>query len=787
MLGLRAKMLRLTLMLTLVISLNSALAFSGATVPWITYEAEDMTYTGALQGPSYSPNVVASESSGRRCVRLSATGQYAQFTAASAANAIVVRYSVPDTSGGGGADYTLSLYKNGAFVGKLAVTSKYSWLYGSYPFTNTPSSGTPRNFYDEVRTNGVSISSNDVVKVQKDAGDTASYYDIDLVDLENVPAAISQPLGFASVTNYGAVGNGVSDDTSAFNNCIIGNTNVWIPPGNYKITGTINCTSGKTIRGAGMWYSTLVGDPSLYGTPSRRIILFGNGSNIKLSDFAIVGKLNYRSDGEANDGLGGGGRFDGGSVISNIWVEHTKTGGWIINSSNLTVNSCRFRNTIADGINFSVGMRSCVLTNCTARGTGDDGFAVWPANYLTPVYTPGLNVITHCTAQTSWLAQGAAIYGGESNRIEDSLFQDIPYGCGILFSTTFPVSHGFSGTTVAQRCDVNRCGGTRAGVQIYMQNSGISGLNLNNLSISNSAGHGLSIVHGAGGGLANAILYNSTIPNYGLAGGGYHGMWAASSAVGSLTVSNCTIAEYQDDAPNFSFNFVTTTIPVTVQTSPTGRSFTVDGNNYTTTQVFNWTPSSSHTIATTSPQSGGAGTQYVWSSWSDSGAISHTVAPSSTTTYTANFTTQYYLTMNAGPGGSVSPVSDWYDSGTNVDISATVWNGYTFGNWAGTGGGSYSGTNNPASGTINGPITQTASFNLLAQILGITIGGDGSLTISYATIPGHTYHVETTTNLSSSAWTTIPGSTTNAAESIIIFIDPNAVGDPQRFYRVASP
>ena len=133
-----------------------------------------------------------------------------------------------------------------------------------------------------------------------------------------------------------------------------------------------------------------------------------------------------------------------------------------MNSQGLVVNSCRFRNTIADGINLSVGMRSCTVTNCTARGTGDDCFAIWPATYLTPVYPPGLNVITHCTAQMPFLANGGAIYGGDSNRIEDCLFQDIPYDCGILISTTFAVSTNFSGTTVAQRCDLNRCGGVRA-------------------------------------------------------------------------------------------------------------------------------------------------------------------------------------------------------------------------------------------------------------------------------------------------------------------------------------
>src|SRR5882724_8556203 len=154
----KAETLIFAVSLTLVISLNSALAQRGASVPWTTYEAEYMTNNGAILGPSYGPNLVASESSGRKCVQINATGQFMQFSALSTATAIVVRYSVPDTADGKGTDYTLSLYKNGSFVAKLPMTSRYSWLYGSYPFTNNPSSGSPRNFYDEVRTNGLSIS-----------------------------------------------------------------------------------------------------------------------------------------------------------------------------------------------------------------------------------------------------------------------------------------------------------------------------------------------------------------------------------------------------------------------------------------------------------------------------------------------------------------------------------------------------------------------------------------------------------------------------------------------------
>lgn len=113
---------------------------------------------------------------------------------------------------------------------------------------------------------------------------------------------------------------------------------------------------------------------------------------------------------------------------------------------------------------------------------------------------------------------------------------------------------------------------------------------------------------------------------------------------------------------NFSITAGGGTISATVQTNPAGRAFTVDGNPYTTTTVFNWTPGSSHTIATTTPQSGAPGTTYNFANWSDAGAISHVVAPSVTTTYTANFTTQsctYSLTptsQNFPVGGGSNSV-----------------------------------------------------------------------------------------------------------------------------------
>ncbi len=124
-------------------------------------------------------------------------GQYVEFPAQAAANSIVVRYCLPDTTNGLGMDSTISLYTNGAFAQELPVTSKYSWLYGAYPWANDPSAGAPRNFYDEVRLKGLSINPGDLVRLQKGSNDTAFYYVIDLVDLENVAPPRSAPGEFA--------------------------------------------------------------------------------------------------------------------------------------------------------------------------------------------------------------------------------------------------------------------------------------------------------------------------------------------------------------------------------------------------------------------------------------------------------------------------------------------------------------------------------------------------------------------------------------------------------------
>jgi hypothetical protein len=544
----------------------------GATIPWVTYEAEKMRTTGTVLGPRYDPYQVETESSGQRCVKLTAAGQYVEFTAAHAANSMVIRYSLPDAPGGGGVHSSLGIYRNGRLVQTCAISSRYTWLYGKYPFSNDPAMGVPRHFYDEVRVRPISIAAGDVIRIQRDAAGEAAYCIVDLVDLEAVAAPLRRPANTLSLTDFAGshqtashdhpAGSG-SDYTQALRACIAeaaatGKT-VWIPAGRYLISGDIVLPDNVTIRGAGMWYSELVGEDTLYDDANRRVRLKGSGSHIHLADFAIIGKLTYRSDKEANDGLVGS--YGTGSTISSIWIEHTKVGMWIENSEGLVITGCRMRNTLADGINFCVGMSRSTIDNCTARGTGDDCFAFWPTTYTKQLFKPGNNRIAHCTGQLPYLANGAAIYGGESNTITDCLFTDITPGAAILISTTFPTDgNNFSGTTRIEHCRIAASGGFdhewdwRAAVEICLDKRNIDGLRVADLRIDSSLSNAVSIISKNGGALSNAVLDHIAVSGYGIGVGERHALYIAPGTHGSLTVASSSLADVDKASADFTIS-----------------------------------------------------------------------------------------------------------------------------------------------------------------------------------------------------------------------------------------
>jgi len=196
--------------------------------------------------------------------------------------------------------------------------------------------------------------------------------------------------------------------------------------------------------------------------------------------------------------------------------------------------------------------------------------------------------------------------------------------------------------------------------------------------------------------------------------------WSLGNGPHSFSVEAVDAAGNIGAATKYPWTIGASGVQVTVSTTPAGLTFSVDGTSYTTAQSLTWNVGDTHTIATTSPQTS-SGTQNTFASWSDGGAISHTVkASASTTSYTATFNTSYQLTTAASPaaGGSVTPASgSYYASGTVVNLSAIPNTGYAFNSWTGN---VANASNASTTVTMNAAQSVTANFSSASPVITVT-------------------------------------------------------------------
>ncbi|MDQ1555313.1 MAG: hypothetical protein QOI02_315, partial [Actinomycetota bacterium] len=238
----------------------------GARVPFLEQEAENAATNGTVIGPDRSAYTLAAEASGRKAVKL-LPGQYVDFTLPAAANAITVRYSIPDSAGGGGITAPLDVTVDGGHRKKMTLTSQYSWLYNQYPFSNDPNAGLlhsdwwitecgcvpsattptptvdtpfrPMHFYDEQRLLlGKTYAAGATVRLTAPAGSAASATVIDLLDSQLVAPPHVRVVA-ANVLLFGADPTGRRDSAAAFDRAIAfakkKNLKVYVPPGTFQV------------------------------------------------------------------------------------------------------------------------------------------------------------------------------------------------------------------------------------------------------------------------------------------------------------------------------------------------------------------------------------------------------------------------------------------------------------------------------------------------------------------------------------------------------------------------
>jgi hypothetical protein len=528
-------------------SARSALSIPGrgATVPFVEYEAEDAATNGTVLAPSRTATTLASEGSGRSAVTLSGTGRYVEFTLTAQANAVDIRYSIPDSPGGGGITAPLAVYVNGAKNRDLTLTSRYSWLYGSYPFTNAPGAN-QHDFYDDLRFMfGATLGAGTKVRFQVDSGSTPTT--LDLADFEQVGSPIAAPSGSLSVLSYGADSTGAADSGSAFDRAIADASAqgkvLYVPQGTYTVNRHI-AVNNVTIRGAGPWYTVLRGDGiGVYGnyppTPS---------TNVKLYDFAIFGEVTDRNDGAQVNAIGGA--LAGGSVVSNIWMQHTKVGLWLDGPfDGLTVSGCRILDMTADGLNLHNGISHVTVTGNFIRDTGDDGLAMW-----SEVNADHDNTFSFNTVLTPVLANNIAIYGGHDNAVTDNVVADTQTQGGGLH-----VGNRFNAVPVAGVTTLARNTTLRAGVLDPNWHFGVGALwfdardsamngtvNVTDTDLLDSSYEAIQFISGGGG----SSITNVHLTNVRIDGAGTFALQL--QLAGSASFTNVTAAHIGAPNPIYS-------------------------------------------------------------------------------------------------------------------------------------------------------------------------------------------------------------------------------------------
>ena len=425
----------------------------GAKMPFTSHEAENATLeNGATIQQSKDMESTAVEATNQTYVELPKKDAAVTFTVTEPANALNVRYTIPD-----GASGQLDVQVNGSSVGNLDLSSHSAWQYlkGDHEYDQAIDGSSARFRFDETRLllKDIQLKSGDKISLVKKEDDNVPY-GIDFIELEQAPAPVVQGENSISIVDKGASANDDSDDTSALLAAIdeakASGKSVYIPEGRFNFDKQVNIEADNLkISGAGVWHT------QLHFTSDQRYgggIVFGHNSNgIELSNLYMDSNLTSRYNEDAQYKAISG-TLGKNSHIHDVWVQHFEVGMWIGDydqtenmkyTDGLVVENARIRNNLADGINFAQGTKNSTVKNSNIRGNGDDGLAIWSSiSDGTNAAAEENNKFLNNTIEAGWRAAGIGIFGGKGHEISGNLIKDVFAGAGIRVNTVF-AGHNF--------------------------------------------------------------------------------------------------------------------------------------------------------------------------------------------------------------------------------------------------------------------------------------------------------------------------------------------------------
>ena len=425
----------------------------GAKMPYTSHEAENATLeNGASIQQSKDMESTAVEATNQTYVELPKKDAAVSFNVTEPANALNVRYTIPD-----GASGQLDVQVNGSSVGNLDLSSHSAWQYlkGDHEYDQAIDGSSARFRFDETRLllKDIQLKAGDKISLVKKKDDNVPC-GIDFIELEQAPAPVAQGENSISIVDKGASANDDSDDTAALLAAVeeakVSGKSVYIPEGRFNFDKQVNIEADNLkISGAGVWHT------QLHFTSDKRYgggIVFGHNSNgIELSNLYMDSNLTSRYNEDAQYKAISG-TLGKNSHIHDVWVQHFEVGMWIGDydqtgnmkyTDGLVVENARIRNNLADGINFAQGTKNSTVKNSNIRGNGDDGLAIWSSiSDGTNAAAEENNKFLNNTIEAGWRAAGIGIFGGKGHEISGNLIKDVFAGAGIRVNTVF-AGHNF--------------------------------------------------------------------------------------------------------------------------------------------------------------------------------------------------------------------------------------------------------------------------------------------------------------------------------------------------------
>lgn len=334
-----------------------------------------------------------------------------------------------------------------------------------------------------------------------------------------------------SVKDFGATGDGITDDTAALQaaiNAVQGSSNaLFLNKGNYLITTSLSVTASLTLYGAGVYASKF----TLNSTTQSGIVITTTGK-IHFSKFQVTGKSNATAGSLISLASGSGSDLNQFSVFTDLAFQ----GGWdqfvTISASGWSCTGCLFFSPLNRGVTISNNVITDAgdmqIIGCVFSGQPAVGTAIFQdsAGGLRLV---GNKIIQFANGYVLSLASGVAtsvlFISANSMEAFSGATISLGRGAGVVFGAVQIVGNELSGgyvginmisdtTTWMSHMEItgNNIGTSTGGTGIVIQGTTDFIVSGNTIGGTAASGTGINIGTRADYG----IIVNNTILNYAL-------------------------------------------------------------------------------------------------------------------------------------------------------------------------------------------------------------------------------------------------------------------------------